>query len=190
MGVGVDARSSREENVEKAIGLSSTLILLSRILSRLGLRVFLVGARSIMIHGVNLGRETRGWDVIVDKHFTSELRDALTEELRAMGFKVQWRKLGLLVKDDIHVDINYAPLILDEEFVARSRLIAENMYLPSLEDLVILKLMSGERKDIGDLKRILHQRWSSLDREYVYKRARQAGLEKNLDRILRRLGLG
>ncbi len=80
---------------------------------------------------------------------------------------MQWRKWGLLVEDDIHVVINYAPLTLDEEFVRRSRVLGENILLPSLEDIAVLKLMSGERKDYEDLKRILHQEWHRLDKEYL-----------------------
>lgn len=129
--------------------------------------------------GVDLGRVTRDWDVAVDKPFIPELRDAITRELRSKGFKVQWRKWGLLVENDIHVDINYAPLTLDKEFVERSRILTGNILLPSLEDIVILKLMSGERKDIADLKRILSQAWRRVDKEYLYKRARQAGLGKS-----------
>ncbi|GEM_PF-5695715 len=49
--------------------------------------------------------------------------------------------------------------------------------------------MSGERKDIEDLKKVLHQAWHRLDKEYLYKRVRQAGLEKELKKLLRRLGL-
>ena len=121
--------------------------------------------------------------------FTPKLRDALTRELRSRGFKVQWRKWGLLVEGDIHVDINYAPLILDEELVRRSRVLGENILLPSLEDLLVLRLMSGERKDYEDLKRILYQAWHRLNKEYLFRRVRQAGLDRELRRILRRLGL-
>ncbi|MEM1606459.1 MAG: DUF6036 family nucleotidyltransferase [Fervidicoccaceae archaeon] len=78
---------------------------------------------------------------------------------------------------------------MDEEFANRSRRIAENIFLPSLEDIIVLKLMSGERKDIADLKKILGQAWHKLDREYLYSRARQAGLEKELEVLVRRVGL-
>ncbi|MEM4971900.1 MAG: DUF6036 family nucleotidyltransferase [Sulfolobales archaeon] len=169
--------------------LHPTLLLLSRLLTGLGLRVFIIGARSIVIHGVDLGRETQDWDVAIDKPFTPELRDAITRELRSRGFKVQWRKWGFLVEDDVHVDINYAPLTLDEEFANRCRRIAENIFLPSLEDIIVMKLMSGERKDIADLKKIVSQTWHRLDREYLYSRARQAGLEKELEILVRRVGL-
>ncbi|MCE4603102.1 MAG: hypothetical protein F7B18_07955 [Desulfurococcales archaeon] len=137
-----------------------------------------------------MGRETRDWDITIDKPFIPGLRDAITRELRSRGFKVQWRKWGLLVEDGIHIDINYAPLILDDEFIKRSREIAENILLPSIEDIVILKLMSGERKDIDDVKKILAQAWFRLDKEYLYMRAQQTGLERELKKVLRRIGLG
>ncbi len=178
-----------EDKDREASSIHSTLLLISRILAGLRLKVFIIGARSIMIHGVDLGRETRDWDIAIDKPFTPELRDAITRELRSRGFKVQWRKWGFLVEDDIHIDINYAPLILDREFIDRSRVVTENILLPSIEDIVVLKLMSGEKKDIDDVKKILAQAWHRLDREYLYRRARQAGLEKELRKILRRVGL-
>ena len=177
------------DSADDVATLHPTFLLLSRLLAGLGLKIFVIGARSLMAHGVELGRETRDWDVVIDKPFTPEMRDAITRELRSRGFKVQWRKWGFLVENDIHVDINYAPLTLDEEFVHRSRRLAENLFLPSLEDIIVLKLMSGERKDIADLKKILSQVWHRLDREYLYSRARQAGLEEELIKLLGRLGL-
>jgi len=184
----VPLQDSREED-GSTCNLHPTLLRVSRILASLGLRVFLIGARSLIFHGIDLGRETRDWDTVVDGTFTLELRDRLTEALRSEGFKVQWRKWGFLVEDDVHIDINYAPLTLDEEFVGRSRAVAEGVLLPCVEDLIVLKLMSGERKDIEDIKRVLRQSWSVLDKEYLYRRARQAGLERELEKILRRLGL-
>ena len=178
-----------KSSTDDVVALHPTLLLLSRLLAGLGLKVFVIGARSLMVYGVELGRETRDWDVAIDKPFTPEMRDAITRELRYRGFKVQWRKWELLVENDIHIDINYTPLTLDEEFINRSRRLAENIFLPSLEDVIVLKLMSGERKDIADLKKILSQVWHRVDREYLYSRVRQAGLEKELRKLLERLGL-
>ena len=49
--------------------------------------------------------------------------------------------------------------------------------------------MSGEWKDISDLKKILTQKWSELDKQYLVKRAKQAGLERSLIKLIRRLKL-
>ncbi|BAN89843.1 DUF6036 family nucleotidyltransferase [Aeropyrum camini] len=182
-------QDSCEDSLSGAANIHPTLLLIAKILNDLGIRALLIGARSLIIHGIRLGRETKDWDVTIDKPFTTDLRDAITRELRSRDFKVQWRKWGLLVEDDIRVDINYAPLTLDKEFVERSKKLSENLLLPSLEDIIVLKLMSGEKKDITDLKRILSQEWHKLDKDYLYKRARQAGLEKELARLVRRLSL-
>lgn len=162
---------------------------LIKILSSIGLEVYVIGARSLILYRVDLGRETRDWDLTIDKPYTVELRDKLTNLLRRSGYSVQWRKWGLLVeKGEAHIDINYAPLILDDEFKVRARIIG-GYRVPSLEDLVVLKLMSGERKDMSDLKKILVQKWSSLDKQYLMSRVKQAGLEKEYMKLIKRLGL-
>ncbi len=168
--------------------LPSTLIKIANLLESIGMKVFLIGARALLLHGINIGRETRDWNLTITSPFTKDVRDTITNVLRSKGFKVQWRKWGLLVEDDIHVDINYAPLILDEEWIKRSKDICDNVYLPSLEDLVILKLMSGEKKDISDVKRVIAQ-VKNIDLNYLLKRASEAGLEKELTKILRRMGV-
>jgi len=157
-------------------------------LRSLGFKVFVIGARSLVMHGVDIGRETKDWDLFIDRHFDVELRDKITRLLRDRGFKVQWRKSGFYVNsDDVHVYINYAPLTLDDMFISRCSEVEPGLYLPSPEDLIVLKLMSGERKDIDDVKKILLQLRGKLDMEYIRLRARQAGLERELERILRRL---
>jgi len=169
------------------IELINSLNIIINVLRELGLKVFIIGARALIIRGVDLGRETRGWDLTIDKHPDLYLRDKITERLREKGFIVQWRKWGFYVNDDVHVDINYAPLILDDLFISRSLEIRPGLLIPSLEDLIILKLMSGERKDLMDLKKIFSQKREEIDISYLQIRARQAGLEKDLEKILRRL---
>jgi len=171
------------------IMIHPTLRKIAELLHFIGLQTFIIDARGIMIHGVELGRETRGWDIVVDKLFTPQLRDEITKVLKNAGFNIQWRKWGFSVKNDIHIDINYAPLTLDEESISRSIEVEHGIFLFSLEDIIVLKLMSSERKDIDDLKKILRQAWYKLDKEYLYRRAKQAGLEKVLEKLVRRLNL-
>ena len=76
-------------------------------LRSLGFKVFVIGARSLVMHGVDIVRETKDWDLFIDRHFDVELRDKITRLLRDRGFKVQWRKWGFHVNsDDVHVYIN------------------------------------------------------------------------------------
>ncbi len=159
------------------------------ILHSIGVRVFIIGARASILLGINLDRETGDWGLTIDKQFTVELRDIITSVLRENGFKVQLRKWGFFVTDGMHVDINYAPLVMDNQFIERSKEIMLGLYLLSIEDLIVLKLMSGERKDKQDLKKMLAQTWLELDKKYLFSRTKQAGLEKELEKILRRLKL-
>ena len=109
-------RREKDKSTKAASVLHKGLEEIARVLAGLGLNVYIIGARSLIVHGIDLARGTRDWDIIIDKPFTPELRDTITRELRSRGYKVQWRKWGFLVEDDIHVDINYAPLTLDNEF--------------------------------------------------------------------------
>ncbi len=152
---------------------------IAQIIDTLGLRLFLIGARALIVHGVDIGRETSDWDLTINSS-VKELRETLTHALRNAGFNVQWRSWGLAVDDSIHVDINYAPLTLDEEFERRAKKVWKNVFLPSLEDLVILKLM-GRKKDIADAKRIASTK--KLDYDYLKRRAEQAGLSSELKKL-------
>lgn len=57
---------------EETARLHLTLLLLSKALAGLGVKVFIIGARSIMVHRVHVGRETRDWDVAIDKAVHTE----------------------------------------------------------------------------------------------------------------------
>ncbi len=133
------------------------------ILNRLGMKVFIIGARALELRGVSLNRETGDWDIFIDKPYTPEVRDILTKEFRSRGYNIQWRKWGIILEGGgLHVDINYAPLTFDEEFLRRC-ISTNGFYIPSLEDLIILKLMSGEAKDIKDIKKIFSTEGVELD---------------------------
>ncbi|WP_243678737.1 hypothetical protein [Vulcanisaeta distributa] len=69
-----------------------------------------------------ISRETSDWGgLTIDKPFSIEVRDVVTRELRGGlgGFSVQWRRWGGFYVDAgaVHIDINYMPLTLDEEFM-------------------------------------------------------------------------
>ncbi len=158
------------------------------ILNGLGMKVFIIGARALELRGVSLNRETGDWDIFIDKPYTPEVRDILTKEFRKLGINVQWRKWGIRLEfSEFHVNIYNIPLTFDEEFLRRC-ISTNNVYLPSLEDLIILKLMSGEAKDIKDIKKIFNTEGVELELNYLMKRAREAGLEKTLYRLLKRMG--
>ncbi|MFA4700352.1 nucleotidyltransferase [Pyrococcus kukulkanii] len=168
--------------------LPQPLIKLLEVLERFGAKAYLIGARALIMYGV-LSRTTKDVDIMITIEDIRVLRDELTKELRKKGFNVQWRAWGLLVRDKetgLEIDINTPMLILDEEFERRSKAIARNLYLPSLEDLIVTKLMSLERKDYEDIKEIF-KIYRKIDFEYLCRRIVQANLKREFNRIAGRL---
>ncbi|WP_231845516.1 DUF6036 family nucleotidyltransferase [Pyrococcus abyssi] len=88
----------------------------------------------------------------------------------------------------MEVYINTPMLILDEEFQRRATKIFENLYLPSIEDLIVTKLMSLERKDYSDIKEVFKLS-KNIDFEYLCRRIEQANLKREFNRIARRIGV-
>ena len=158
-------------------------------LNRLGMKVFLIGYRALEIRGITINNETGDHDVFIDKPFTPEVRDEITSVFRGLGYNVKWRKWGMAIEyGDIHLNIHNTPLIFDDEFMGRCEY-RDGVYIPSLEDLIILKLMSGKARDIKDIKKIFSIEGVRIDLKYLMNRARDAGLEKPLKKLLRRMGI-
>ena len=149
-----------------------------------GLEVYLIGARAMAFYGVV--RETRDWDLMIDAPYTPQLRDRLTRRLRELGLDVRWSWWGFSVEGPhgVHIDINYAALPVDDEFRRRA-----NSYgifkVPSVEDLVVMKLM-GREKDLKDAVKLLRL---VSDFEYLRRRAEEAGLLKELKKAAARAGV-
>ncbi len=160
-----------------------------RILEELNAKAYLIGARALLMHSV-ISRTTKDIDLMITVENLNVLRGELTELLRKAGFTVQWRSWGLLVrsKSGLEIDLNTPMLILDEEFEKRSMKIERNLYLPSLEDLIVTKLMSLERKDYSDIKEIFRLT-KNIDFEYLCKRINKANLRRDFNRIAKRVGV-
>ena len=58
--------------------LPSTLIKIANLLGSIEMKVFLIGARALLLHGIDIGRETRAWDLTIASPFTKDVRDTIT----------------------------------------------------------------------------------------------------------------
>ncbi len=159
------------------------------VLEAVGARAYLIGARALLMYGV-ITRTTKDIDIMITVEDLKTLRDTLTKELRKRGFMVQWRSWGLLVKSKrgLEIDLNTPMLLLDEEFQGRARRVYRNLYIPSLEDLIITKLMSLERKDYGDIKEVFKFA-GKIDFDCLCRRVQQANLKREFNRIAKRIGV-
>ncbi|MGC9153834.1 MAG: hypothetical protein ACP5GY_08945 [Vulcanisaeta sp.] len=63
-------------------------------LKQLGFRVFLIGARALAFYGIV--KETGDWHLTINRPFSVEIRDLITNKLRDLGYNVQWRKWGFM----------------------------------------------------------------------------------------------
>ncbi len=160
-----------------------------KVLEAVGARAYLIGARALLMYGA-ITRTTKDIDVMITVEDLKTLRDIMTRELRKRGFMVQWRSWGLLVKSKrgLEIDLNTPMLLLDKEFQRRARRVYRNLYLPSLEDLIVTKLMSLERKDYSDIKEVFKLA-GKIDFEYLCKRIQQANLKREFNRIAKRIGV-
>ena len=159
------------------------------VLEVVGARAYLIGARALLMYGA-ITRTTKDIDIMITVEDLKTLRDTLTKKLRKRGFMVQWRSWGLLVKSKrgLEIDLNTPMLLLDEEFQERARRVYRNLYLPSLEDLIVTKLMSLERKDYGDIKEVFKFA-DKIDFDYLCRRVQQANLKREFNRIAKRIGV-
>ena len=55
-----------DEGVREAGGVHPTLLSVSQVLAKLGLRASIIGVQDIIIHSIDLGGETRGWHLTID----------------------------------------------------------------------------------------------------------------------------
>ncbi len=174
---------------ESLPNLPDELLRILEILESMGARAYLIGARALIMHGV-LTRTTRDIDLMITVGDLETLRGALTERLRNKGFTVQWRSWGLLVKGKggLEVDLNTPMLLFDEEFHERATRVYRNLYLPSIEDLIVTKLMSLERKDYADIEEVLRLA-EDLDFEYLCRRVNRVNLKREFNRIAARTGV-
>jgi hypothetical protein len=159
------------------------------VLRSMNAKAYLIGARGLLMHGA-IARTTKDIDLMITIENLNVLRERLTRELRKRGFTVQWRSWGLLVKskNGVEIDLNTPMLLLDEEFEKRATNITDNLYLPSIEDLIVTKLMSLERKDYSDIKEIFRLA-GKIDFDYLCRRIREANLEREFNKIAKRIGV-
>ncbi|WXG42363.1 MAG: DUF6036 family nucleotidyltransferase [Candidatus Freyarchaeum deiterrae] len=162
---------------------------LLKILEEFNYNAYLIGARALALHGF-LHRTTKDIDIMVSVSDVKELRGKITETLRKRGFNVQWRSWGLLVKTSsgYEIDVNGPLLIYDDEFHTLSKQIHRNLYLPSIEDLIVTKLMALGRRDYEDLKDVL-EKAEKIDYNRLCKRVNEAGLLKEFNKLSKRLGM-
>ena len=91
------------------------------------------------------------------------IAEASLKEARMTGaVRLRW--------GDFHVDVIFASTAFERSAFARKlsvTLAGRTVYVPSPEDLILLKLVPGREKDLFDVKGIIVRHQARLDRNYL-----------------------
>ncbi len=100
-----------------------------------------------------------------------------------LEFVARHRVLPLLTSNGIRADIVFGAIPFEREIVERAVLkVAGGKRLPvaSIEDLVLMKIISTREKDLNDARALLRRYRDSLDREYLFPKLTE--IAEGLDR--------
>ena len=101
------------------------------------------------------------------------------EEAGVTGaLRLRWRSL--------HTDVIFASTEFERSAFGRKRRVrvaGRNVYVPSPEDLILLKLVPGRKKDLFDVESVLLRHRGKLDRTYLERWAQRLSDEMEDTRI-------
>ena len=158
--------------------------------TELGKKVYLIGIRAMFERGVPLWRFTDDFDVYTP--MTQDERDKIIDFVREKydGAKHVWSRFGFSLDFDPigHIDINVVPsAVYDESWEEETIDInGVHVFLPPLEDILVLKLLSPRRKDMKDVGVALRLGRDKIDFERLKSKAEMVGVGKKLLRIAKR----
>jgi DNA-binding cell septation regulator SpoVG len=158
----------------------------------LGKKVYLIGIRAMFERGVPLWRFTDDFDVYTP--LTNEERDKIIDFVRKKyeGAKHVWLKFGFgLDFDPIgHIDVNIiTPTVQNESWEEETiQINGVQVFLPPLEDILILKLLSPRRKDAKDVGVALRLARDKVNFERLKAKAEKVGASKKLLKLIKKYG--
>ena len=157
---------------------------------RLKKKVYLIGVRALFERGIPLFRFTDDFDI--HSPLSVDGRDKLIEYVRKKYKKSKhvWSRFGFgLDFEPIgHVDVNVIPPnIYDESW--EEEVIKTNdveVYLPPIEDILVMKLLSPRVKDRKDVGIALRLGEDKINAKRLRTKAKKAGAMKKLIKIARK----
>ena len=167
----------------------------------------------VMIGGIPAGfygqpRFTEDLDFTADPVAVAERFSELVHQLEQKGFiftssRPTIEELKSIVslrfadkRNGTLIDLVLHPrgFIWDPEILKRRReekLLTRSMKLwcVPLEDLIVMKIASGEPQDLKDLEKIVSRRFEEMDWSYLRRRAQRFGIENKVDEIHKRFSI-
>jgi hypothetical protein len=161
------------------------------IANRFKKRVYLIGIRALYEQGVPIYRGTE--DVDLYSPITIEERNELGKLLRKeyVNTSEYWRSFGtaFIFPSGYELDINRAVELYDETWDKKSiKIDHTDIFIPPLEDILVMKIMAGRPKDLKDIKHVLRTVWDHIDKDRLLTKAAKVGVEKKLIGITKKTG--
>jgi hypothetical protein len=153
-------------------------------------KVYLIGVRALFEGGVPVWRFTDDFDVYTP--LNEDEKEKIIKYVRGKYEKSKhvWSRFGFALDFDPigHIDVNMVPpSIFDESWEEEIIKINDvNVFLPPLEDVLIMKLLSPRRKDRKDVGVTLRLGREKIDFERLKAKAEKAGVMKKLVKIAKR----
>lgn len=153
-------------------------------------KVYLIGVRALFERGVPVWRFTDDFDVY--SPVSVDERDKIINYVRDKYEKSKhvWSRFGFALDFEPigHIDVNVVPPnVYDESWERDAIKINDvNVFLPPLEDILIMKLLSRRTKDRKDVGVALRLGKDKIDFERLKVKAEKAGVMKKLVKVAKR----
>lgn len=153
-------------------------------------KVYLIGVRALFERGVPVWRFTDDFDVY--SPISVDERDKIINYVRDKYEKSKhvWSRFGFALDFEPigHIDVNIVPPnVYDESWERDAIKINDvNVFLPPLEDILIMKLLSRRTKDRKDVGVALRLGKDKIDFERLKVKAEKAGVMKKLVKVAKR----
>ena len=153
-------------------------------------KVYLIGVRALFERGVPVWRFTDDFDVY--SPISVDERDKVINYVRDKYEKSKhvWSRFGFALDFEPigHIDVNIVPPnVYDESWERDAIKINDvNVFLPPLEDILIMKLLSRRTKDRKDVGVALRLGKDKIDFERLKVKAEKAGVMKKLVKVAKR----
>ena len=155
--------------------LESALAEVAAALEHCHLPYMLIGGLAVASVGeprATLDVDVSAW---VDPLKTSEAVACLCRQLRTIqpdphAFVEKWRVLPVMTSAGVRADIVFASLPFEREVIGRAvmrHLAGRLVPVASVEDLLIMKLVSVRPKDLSDARALLRRFRTSIDLDYL-----------------------
>jgi len=185
--------SKRKPNVYVPYYSSEFRDVVNFIQKKLKKKVYLIGVRAFFERGIPLFRFTDDFDVY--SPIERDERDRLIEYVRKKYEKSRhvWSKFGFTLDFEPigRIDINVVPPSIYNESWNKEVIEINDVrvYLPPLEDIIVLKLLSPRVKDRRDVGIALRLGKARINLERLKAKAEKAGVLKKPIKTAKRYGV-